>query len=334
MALFDIIEGRKKAPVRLSLLRGVSPLMRAAVALRHFAYDRGLLQTVQVPAFVISIGNILAGGTGKTPFTLFLAQLLSQKTRVAILCRGYRSKAEHFKKPHLVQATDSPSLCGDEPLLLARKLPEVDVIVGPDRVASAQFAISCGAEVILLDDGMQHRRLHRSLDIALIAADAPFGGGHFLPGGLLRDSPERLGFVDLIAITGLQDQSQFLTLKEKLASYSPAAVVGLKTQIKNPEAISGKRLAVLCAIARPQRFLKALEDLGCEIVYQKLLPDHHTFSHLEAFEKEARQRGAEVLVSTEKDAVKLPPGVFFPVEMQLIPEFGAENLTQIIQEHL
>lgn len=334
MSILDIVEGRKKAPLFLSMLRALSPAMRAIVQMRHFAYDHGLLRSVRVPAFVISVGNIIAGGGGKTPFVLFLAKLLAQKNRVAILARGYRSEAEHFKTPHIVLPQDSPALCGDEPLLLAQKLPQVEVIVGSDRVASAQFAHERGARILLLDDGMQHRRLHRSLDIALIPADNPFGGGYFLPGGLLRDAPERLGYVDLVAITGVRDKEQFLSIKEQIARYSAAAVIGMHLRINNPEVVRGKRVAVLCAIARPQRFLNTLKELGCEIVYQQLLPDHAAPKHLDLFEREARERGAEILVCTEKDAVKLPKGMFTAVEMDFALQFGAENLTQIIQEHL
>lgn len=330
-SLLEIIEGRKKAPVRLAFLRALSQLMRAGVAMRHFAYDQKLLNTFQLSIPVISVGNIIAGGSGKTPFVRFLAGLLSQTHRVAVISRGYRSQAEKQNAPHIVSLSDSAALCGDEPLLLAKQLPQVEVIVGQDRIASARLAEQRGAQLILLDDGMQHRRLHRDLDIALLPSDDPFGRGFFLPGGLLRDAPERLGSVDLIALTYVQDETQFNSLKQRLARYSSAPVVGLKFQVKNTALVAGKRVAALCAIARPERFLQTLKQLGCEVVHHQFFPDHSAFPSLEAFEREASKKGAELLVCTEKDRVKID-APFTAVEMELVPYFEPENLQKTLEQ--
>lgn len=333
-ALLDLIEEPTAAsPLHFAFLRGISHFMQVGVALRHFAYDQKWLRTTRLPIPVLSVGSVLSGGSGKTPFVHFLAQQLAQRRRVAIISRGYRSAAERKKEPHIVLSTDTAEVCGDEPLLLARKMPHVEVIVGRDRIASTCLAQSRGAEIVLLDDGMQHRRLYRDLDIALLPADDLLGKGFFLPRGLLRDTPRRLREVDLIAIIGAENEEHFLAHKKRVALYSTAPVVGLNYHVKNGKSISGKRVAALCAIARPQRFLRTLKELDCEVVYHQFLPDHRSFPKFKEFEREAFRKGAELLVCTEKDWVKLGTGCV-AVEMELNPQFETETLHQFILEYL
>lgn len=308
-------------------LKVASSLLCTAGTLRHFAYDKGLFHSEKPPLPVISVGNIQVGGTGKTPFVHLLAERLSKTLKVAIASRGYRSAAEQLKEPLLVSPDFDAAICGDEPLLLARKLPQVEVFVGPDRVASAKLAKSRGAELLILDDGMQHRRIGRDLDIALVSADDPFGG-------LLRDRPKRLRQVDLIACIGIRDEAHFSLFKEKMARFSSAPVVGLKRTLKNGSAIAHKRVALFCAIARPESFVKSVEELGCEIVYKAFLPDHRRLSNWESFVHKAQESGAELLICTEKDAVKLPHSPFLPIEMELTAQFDAHHLENIIQEYL
>lgn len=331
LSLLDIIEQRKKAPLRLGVLRAVGQVLRAGVALRHFAYDQKLFSSIQLPIPVISVGNILVGGTGKTPFVALLARELSKTRKVAIASRGYRA-IHRYKQPFLITKDHSAAVCGDEPLMLAKKLPQVEVIVSADRVAAAEFGFRRGAEIVLLDDGMQHRRLFRTEDIVLLAFDNLFGGGWFLPGGLLRDTPKRLRQARLIAVTGVEKAEDFAACKEKIAVYSQAPVIGLQTVVKNQAALRGKRVGIFCAIARPQRLIQTVQKLGCEIVHAQFYPDHSAFPDLRDFEEKAYQKGAEILVCTEKDAVKTSC-FCTPVEIELVASFEEQWLEQLIEEY-
>lgn len=181
--LLEIIEGKKSAPLTRSLLRLLSCGYLAGVKVRNTAYDRGTLKEVDSGLFVISIGNIVAGGTGKTPLAAFIAEELSQKKKVAILSRGYRGTLG--KDILHVTSKTPPSLCGDEPRLLADMLPEVLVFAGKDRVQAAEKAKAAGAEILLLDDGMQHRRLRRDVEIVAMHKDNLFGYGAFFAFGAL-----------------------------------------------------------------------------------------------------------------------------------------------------
>jgi tetraacyldisaccharide 4'-kinase len=335
LSLLDIIEGRKKAPVRLSLLRAAGALFETGVKLRHFAYDQKLLSIYRSSLPVISVGNILAGGAGKTPFVCLLARLLCRRAKVAILLRGYRSAAEKRALPRVVHPSDCADLCGDEALLLKHKFPEVEVIVGKDRVAGARMAEERGAEVILLDDGMQHRRLHRDCDIALLPADDPFGEKtSFLPGGFLRDTRGRLAKVDLIGLTNVRDAEQFVELKQCVAEYTRAPVFGLQQKVVGGEKIVGKKVALFCAIGRPHRFIRTVQELGAEIVHMQIAPDHRKLPP--GFEKEALQKGADLLVCTEKDAVKMTQeqaSLFCVIGVEVFPAFEEALLDQTLKEY-
>ncbi len=339
LSALEIIEGRKKAPLCLFALRAAGHFMEAGVHLRHFAYDQNLFATHRVSTPVMSVGNILAGGCGKTPFICFLSEKLAKTGKIAILTRGYRSQAEKETKPRLVQEEDDAALCGDEALLLKRKFPHIDVIAGRDRVAGALAAEERGAKLILLDDGMQHRALHRDVEFVLLPASDPLGEGpwkksSFLPGGLLRDSPRRLGAADLLVFTGVAEEEEFLSLQKRVAPYSSAPVVGMKERLLHGEKIAGKKIALFCGIARPQRLISAVEALGCEIVHLELSPDHLPLPSLALFEERAQQKGADCLVCTEKDVVKMPPNSFVVLGVELVPAFLEHNLDSLLKRFL
>jgi tetraacyldisaccharide 4'-kinase len=270
--------------------RLLSLLYRTGVKLRHAAYQSKILPTTQVPAVVVSIGNIVAGGTGKTPLVHFLASQLLKDHKIAILTRGYRSKAEKLKEPTLVEPTMNAADVGDEPLWLAQKLPQVEVWVCADRIASAKKAIEHGAEIILLDDGFQHRRLHRDFDIVVVSGQSPYSNGHFLPRGHLRDLPARLLDATLIAVMG----SKRLDLPVRQVFFERTTAVSLK----------GKKVALFCAIANPERFLTQVQETGAQITVSFIKPDHDFFS-AEEIEELAKKSKADMLVCTEKDFVKL-----------------------------
>lgn len=285
-------------------------LYHAAVLLRHFFYDRKLLSQKKAPIPIVSIGNIIAGGSGKTQLALLLARMLGPEMRTAILSRGFRGRWEHQKRPLLVDPkTCCAEECGDEPWLLASRLPEALVIVNKDRIKCAGLAAELGARLALLDDGMQHRKLVRDYEIIVIDGTRPFD--RYLPQGRLREDPRRLKGADLIVCIGRPNEKT----EDALAAYSSAPVVwgeivptGCYTFHGEPlEQIAQKPVAIFCGIGNPRRFLHTVEQLGGQIVSAHFVGDHRLVKEkkLIEFARMAKLRGAEVLLCTEKDRVKL-----------------------------
>lgn len=324
----DAIEGKRKGR---PFLHALSYLYRAGVALRHFAYDQKIFTTKKFRAKVISVGNIVTGGTGKTPLVHLLAKNLSSSHKVAILSRGYRSQLEYAAHPVRITPEMSVEACGDEPFWLSQHLPQVAVWVGKNRVLSAELAVQQGAEVLILDDGMQYRSLHRDLEIVVMEAEDLFGHGYFLPRGFLRDSPQRLALADLIVINrraGLRSD-----VRPQLASFTEAPLVEVEMRVDAD--LRGKRVGVFCALARPERFMHAVRASGAEILATFFKPDHFPFTaeELHAF---AKRSGAELLVCTEKDGVKLPANLscirpILPLSASLQFVAGKEQWDNILQ---
>jgi len=328
-----IIEGKKTAPVTRMLLRVMSEGYRAGVALRNFAYDVVIPTTkLQIP--VISVGNIVAGGTGKTPFVYYLAEQLLPYLKVTILSRGYGRKG---KKVLLVKPENTTAECGDEPYLLAQKLPQAQIIVGSNRAFSGYLASVLSAELVILDDGMQYRSLDRDFEIGVMHADDLFGKGFYLPRGLLRDSPKRLSRADLIIINGIQDEAHLEKVKRFLSPYTKAPLTAMEQIVENGSMIASKKVGAFCAIANPARFTKTLQSLGCDIVANEEKIDHESFfeEELERLANKAFDLGAKCLVCTEKDSVKLPPNLnlrlpIVPLGIALNPTWGKDHLNNLI----
>ncbi len=295
--VLEVMSGKRKGKTLLHML---SYLYRGGVALRNLAYDAKVFSSAKVKAPVISIGNIVAGGTGKTPLVKMLAEELSKTLKVAILSRGYKSKIENSGDVLCIHSGTPVEICGDEPFWLARYLPNVAVWVGKNRKESARQAIEKGAEVILLDDGMQYRDLHRDVEIVVMDGEDLFGKGYFLPRGLLRDDPARLKKASLIVIN---DAKCHKKIKEKLSLYTNAPVMFVRMNIQ--EDLKGKRACVFCAIGKPTRFLQSVKDAGADVLSTFFKPDHDPFfpEELTLF---AKKSGADVIVCTQKDYVKLP----------------------------
>lgn len=328
----SIIEGEKKAPLTKALLRVMSSAYRAGSHLHRTAFD-SFITKARLSLPVISVGNIVTGGNGKTPLVHYLATQLAPK-KVAILSRGYKRKS---KKTLVVTEDMLVEECGDEAKLLKQKLPEASVLVGKDRGYSGHLATVLGADVVLLDDGLQHRRLHRDVEIIAMEANNLFGGGHFLPYGYLRDEPKILSQADLIVLSGVRDEEHFQKLEIELRKWTDAPVSSMHATFTNQEEVAGKKVGAFCAIARPKRFLKTLESFGCNVVTSKFKPDHDPFStkELEILAEQAKEKGAEKLVCTEKDAIKWSqvPELALPItplRMSLEPEFGKEHLEKLI----
>lgn len=292
----------------------------STVALRNWLFDRGWLRSYIPPvSLVISIGNITAGGTGKTPVTLMFAEELSPLAPLAILSRGYRSQAENLSTPLLLHKQRGllhpASLCGDEPCLLAENLPDVMIIVGRDRYQSSKMAARMGARALLLDDGMQHRGIARDFEIVVVDQLDPFGHGHFLPRGLLREGRKSLGRADLIIINHAHDKEISESLKRQISQFSSApqirtcvevtGVYDLKNQPIKLKA--GIKVGVFCGIAHPEYFTKTVEQLFANVIDEYSFPDHDTM-HLDQlikYSKRCREKECEWLLCTEKDRVKL-----------------------------
>lgn len=306
--VLDVMEGKRKGKPVLHLL---SYLYKSGVFLRNFAYDAKVFKAKKVAAPVISVGNIVAGGTGKTPFVKMLADALSQLFKVAILSRGYLSKVERSKETVCIHADTAVEICGDEPFWLARQLPQVSVWVGKNRCELAERSLQKGATVLLLDDGMQYRDLHRDIEIVVMDGEDLFGKGYFLPRGLLRDTPRRLKRADLIVIN---DAKCHTKVKEKLLSYTQAPLLFVRMKLQTD--LKGKKVGVFCAIGKPQRFIHSLKEAGFDITATFFKQDHLPFSYDE-IEKFAKESKAEALVCTQKDYVKIPAQATF--QLPLIP---------------
>lgn len=301
-----------------------------AATVRNWMFDQGWLRQYSPPVpVVISVGNIVAGGTGKTPAAQMIAQEFYSDYKIAILSRGYRSKAEKSKKPTLLcqgkGPIHTPVQCGDEPYLLARRFPKAYVYVGRDRMQASNMAARDGAELILLDDGMQHRFLARDFEVVVLDAQDPFGQGYFLPRGFLRENLKSLSRADLIIVNHADNENRFASIVKQVEQYSCAPVIGTTMEVEEIvdfeghtiESIEGKKVAVFCGIANPDHFVETVKKLKGEIVLMNCISDHFTFSkeQLEKFCRRARERGAEMLICTEKDRVKIPDQWTLPLPL-------------------
>lgn len=286
---------------------------RLAVAARGALYDRGLLKAHRVPgAQVISVGNLNVGGTGKTPAVIYLARRLARSGRkVAVLSRGYGRSGQATWHLDGQGSLPPASEAGDEPLLIALSCPGVPVLVGSDRAALAQRARDeLGAEVLLLDDGMQHRRLARELDIVVVDARAGFGNGYLLPRGPLREplaALRRAGLIWLRVDAGRAMELGDTPVVE--VRYRVRELLDPAGSLKAPDALRGASVLALAGLARPSGFLRTLEELGAHVAEARLFPDHHPFrpGELDAVRSRSSAAGWPI-VTTEKDWVRLPPG--------------------------
>jgi len=338
----DVIEKRRKAAWLLPMLRGSSFFYRSAIAMRNVAYDRGWLRSQQASLPVVSIGNIVTGGTGKTPLVHKLAEELSKKGKVAILTRGFRSEIEKtdqfLRLNHQEGLSFKAAQCGDEPLLLSRFLPKVDIWVGKNRLQTAEEARAKGVGILILDDGMQYRRLKRDFELVVLDGKDPFGQGYFLPRGLLRDSPKRLKSADLIFFNHVEDEEHFESLQKMIHPFSQAPVVGAQLNPQNRLQLLQKKVGVFCGLGKPQRFFEALKKMQIEVVASLILPDHISpkEEELRAFANISQLKGAECLVCTEKDQIKLSSQLelslpVIPVKAALEIAFGKKDWEKTLE---
>jgi tetraacyldisaccharide 4'-kinase len=308
--LLDIARGTRRgaraAALRL-LLRVASWPYGLAVRLRNLAFDRGWKKTHRAAVPVVSVGNLTVGGTGKTPMVEFIARYYRNHDRlVAVLSRGYGSDRGR----------------NDEAQVLEENLPDVPHLQGPDRVELASAAVEeLESEVLVLDDGFQHRRLARDLDIVLLDATDPPGASHLLPRGLLREPASSLRRADAVVLTRC-DQAGPEALDElrrrvgRLAPgkvvaeaiHCPVALVSAGGATAPLDQLRGRPVAAFCGIGNPEAFRRTLGALGVDPVEFVVYPDHHPYSRedVERLRERAGQLPADALVvTTQKDLVKL-----------------------------
>jgi tetraacyldisaccharide 4'-kinase len=277
------------------------------VRLRNTAYRRGWLRSEQVPAGVVSIGNLTVGGTGKTPCVEYIARFYRNLgRRVAILSRGYGSADGR----------------NDEARVLEENLPDVPHLQGADRVALAWRALAeWQSEVLVLDDGFQHRRLARDVDLVLMDATAPWGHGYLLPRGLLREPPSSLQRADVLVLTRCDqapaEQCERLrrTL-ERIAPHKPVVETTHRpVELSNSDGASASLellregpAAAFCGIGNPEAFRRSLLDLGARLEDFRVYPDHHAYGRTDVEDLQrwaCRLSAGARILTTQKDAVKL-----------------------------
>jgi len=303
----------------LALLRLCSVLYSIGMRLRALCYKSGILRVKRLPTPVISVGNITMGGTGKTPTVLLLArELMARGKRVAVLTRGYGGALEG--ETRIVSDGKnlflSPAEAGDEPCLLAASLPGLMVVMGSDRYRAGCLALQqLSPEIFILDDGFQHQRLARDLDILLLDGTAPFKNGWTLPAGFLREPPSAVNRADLVILTRcvtaasvpdyLPEQIPVCRSSHALTGYTLLA----GWDVHPFEGLAGRRLVAFCGIADPAAFFDGVESCGVSLVATLAFPDHTSYGakEMEAVGKLKQQSRANGLITTAKDAVKLLP---------------------------
>ncbi|NJM36766.1 MAG: tetraacyldisaccharide 4'-kinase [Akkermansiaceae bacterium] len=358
----DVIFGRAKgfrATMMRFFMRALSGIFRGIVQLRIWRYRSGWREQQYLGAQVIAIGNITVGGTGKTPVVELLARSLRDRGRkVAILSRGYKSKKlDHPQKwknrkdqaipgekmPKVVSTGSALLLdskyAGDEPFMLARNLDGVSVVVDKNRVKGGLFAVGqLDADTLLLDDGMQYLDLAHSLDIVLVDSGAPFGTEALLPRGTLREPPGNLHRASYIMITKCSGSSNE-ALISRIRKYNRVAEIiecthgpiyleDVFTRERKPlDFLKDKWVGAISAIAVPEAFESSLEKLGARVEIKRRFSDHYRFSkkEVEKFMQRCVERDMEIIVTTEKDAVRFPrpesidvPVYFLRIEVEIL----------------
>lgn len=302
------------------LLYLISLFYGFVVRLRNYLYQKGIKKVYTSKCFVISIGNLVAGGVGKTPWTLKLAsdaQLL--RARIALLSRGYKSTFEHKSTPTLICEDSgpiySPKECGDEPYLITKRLPKTPFIVGKHRTLSAQLAEKMKVSTLLLDDGFQHRKLHRDIDIVILDAKDLFGRKSFLPYGRLRDPISSLKRAHLVIVNHTCDEQQIPKLEKQILPYTSAKLIFSRFESvgffdafgEQKQIDKNQPVAAFCGLGQPDQFFQTLKNQGFEIIEKKVLKDHQKFESKDFLKwtEQAYKKGAQKIICTEKDWVKL-----------------------------
>ncbi len=314
----SILSGRQKGFVATLIKSTLSTLTYPYLAVlkaRNVLYGNGIIKSTKLPVRVFSIGNITTGGTGKTPLVENMAKALHQNgKKVAILSRGYGSN-------NLLQKNNNDDV-NDECLALRENLRDVQVLVGKDRVRSGEKAIrNYGVDCIILDDGFQHFKLSRDLDIVVIDSLNPFGGEYLIPRGSLREPLKNLCRADIFIISHCDQRSEktVKSINTRLKQLNADAVICesihrpvqiesvADSSILKPEWLKGKRVYGLSAIGNPESFGSTLKGLGADLIKHRVYCDHHvyTLDEIDRAVSEANSLGTDAIVVTQKDIVKI-----------------------------
>ncbi|MHB8412201.1 MAG: tetraacyldisaccharide 4'-kinase [Candidatus Acidiferrales bacterium] len=300
-----------------ALLWPFSLLYNVGARLRAASYRAGILRQQHLKGVVISVGNLTVGGTGKTPFVVWLAERCAQTGKMtAVLCRGYRPL------PRRSRDSNAPELAegwNDETLLLRSRLDKrVRFGVGASRFDRGRELERAGVECFILDDGFQHLQLVRDVDIVLVDATNPFGGGHLLPAGRLREPISALRRADIVVITRSEHAP---TTEALIQRYTSAPIYYVRTELlgiepyrerldpEHSDTSTGKRFFAFCGIGNPPAFFDDLKKWGIHLAGQETFRDHHLYTERDVSELESRASaaGADALLCTEKDIYDLTP---------------------------
>jgi len=349
---FSLWERENKSSILLLILRSLSSVYLLGYAFRKFFYHLGLIKVKELNAKVISIGNITLGGSGKTPFVLYLSKRLKEKgINFAILSRGYGRSSKTTKELKRISAPGVKwEEVGDEPFLLSTHLPEIPVIVDKDRYYSGKIALyKYKANVLVLDDGFQHWRLKRDIDILLIDSSVDLEMEKLFPAGRLREPLSSLKRARIFILTRVNQAGNKDKIKALLQKFNPQApivesileVTSIlnwkdKTEIEL-NSLKGKKGLAFCGIGNPCSFEKTLKSLGIEILNAFFFLDHYIYTRKEfiSLEEEGKKLGADFLITTEKDSIRLPeikdlriPLLVISVELKIIS--GEEKLWEVL----
>jgi tetraacyldisaccharide 4'-kinase len=342
-----------------SILLVFSFFYRIATALRNFLFDISIFRKTKVDAAVVSVGNITTGGTGKTPLVAWLCNyfsgppprlapsLASQEAEgaeaggniaIAILTRGYKGNSDF----------------ADEPAMLAKACPKAQIIINPNRVEGAKKAITkYNAKFLIMDDGFQHRKLARDIDIVAVDATNPFGGNRLLPAGFLREPLGSLKRADAVVITRInQTQPEKIEEIKKIVSrinpkivfaaaiHKPICARLIKDKQITLDELAGKRLYAFCGIGNPGAFFQTLSELALNIVGKRVYNDHHRYTESDIVEicQDCRYKQAEMIITTQKDWIKAAllciekfdiPIAYLAVELEFID--GQQDIVTLVE---
>lgn len=300
-------------------LTPLSAIYGGVVMTGNALYHRGFFRAHRIEAPVISVGNLTTGGTGKTPLVDFIASYLAGVgRRVCILTRGYRRESSGR-----VVVSDGHSIladvkeAGDEAFLLAEELRgRAAVVCEADRVGAARWAFeNLKSDVFVLDDGFQHQRIARDLNIVAIDATNPWGNGRLLPAGSLRESPKALTRADCVVLTRADDTNELDHLREEIAKYQAGLpMFSSRTKLRRLSPIDAHEtsqpsleVAAFCGVGNPRSFFDLMTRNGYRLLYQQSFRDHYKYSQsdMNVIGRKAEAHGAQALITTPKDAVKL-----------------------------
>jgi len=359
--IYGLILAEEKQTLGIRILRIVATVVAWSydklTIFRNFLFDLRILKVHKLSCPVISVGNLAVGGTGKTPMVIWLARfLLEEGWRVGVVSRGY--KGEKTEKVLVVSdgrnILAGSDISGDEPQLLARRLPGIPVLCSTKRALAAEAAVEqFRCEVVILDDGFQHRFVARNLDIVMFDSRYPFGDGSLFPRGILREQTTALTRAQVLVLSRFDGSEQAEQSHKNLVGQWPDKTVvtaahrathlfKATTQKELPlSSVENKRLAAFAGIGRPDDFFRTVRGLGADLVHTTALPDHHplTIELLASLVEEASDQKPELWLTTEKDWVRLPSDLPDSMELMILAveidlDGDSSLLKAVVQESL